>query len=217
MKTCTKCAVTKPLDEFYRGKPHPWCKDCRRTASKAHYHANREDYLAKGLAYRKANPEKMRELYRAHYLRDPEAKRLRNIEWEQRNIERRAEKWREWYEAGGKELQVQINRRRRAILRGLPHEKYTLPEVIERDGDICWLCTEPIDFTLVNTKMSWTFEHFIPVKAGMQLLDSLGLSHPGDVLANVGVAHNACNAGKGNRYTETDVGRYLENLERHAA
>lgn len=50
-----------------------------------------------------------------------------------------------------------------------------------RDGDLCWLCDEPIDFDAVpNSKKALTFEHLIAQSRGGQgTLDNLVLCHPG--------------------------------------
>lgn len=56
-------------------------------------------------------------------------------------------------------------------------------QVRARDGDGCWLCTRPLDFTAVpNSKNAPTIEHL--------LAKSLG---GGDQLANLVLCHKACN------------------------
>lgn len=44
MKTCTKCQITKDLNEFglQRGKPRSICKNCRKLESKEWYKNNKE-------------------------------------------------------------------------------------------------------------------------------------------------------------------------------
>lgn len=61
-KTCTKCGVEKPLDDFYlhKGKPYSQCKPCKLECDHAYYYRNRE---------KKREYEKMR------YIRDGERRR----------------------------------------------------------------------------------------------------------------------------------------------
>jgi 5-methylcytosine-specific restriction endonuclease McrA len=60
----------------------------------------------------------------------------------------------------------------------------------ERDGDLCQLCLDPIDFDLpIRTSMSRSVDHILPQHAGGT-----------DELENLWVAHFGCNARKGYRY-----------------
>jgi hypothetical protein len=61
-KTCTKCAVEKPLSEFNRNKYSKdglsyWCKYCISSVGKAAYEANRLEKLRKQKEYYARNPE----------------------------------------------------------------------------------------------------------------------------------------------------------------
>jgi hypothetical protein len=56
-KTCNKCGVCKPLEEFYsKGRR---CRACSRACSAARYTANREKAAAQQAEYRAANREKV--------------------------------------------------------------------------------------------------------------------------------------------------------------
>ena len=69
MKTCSKCGIEKPLDEFYKDKgskdgKYCWCKPCAKASSRAYYGENTKTVKARTSAYlkeyRKANLEKFR-------------------------------------------------------------------------------------------------------------------------------------------------------------
>lgn len=78
MKVCNRCAVSKPLDAFYKKKGSRdglfwWCRDCHKAYVKAKYHdlARDENYRsaerARIRAYHQANPEKVKG-WNARYL-----------------------------------------------------------------------------------------------------------------------------------------------------
>jgi hypothetical protein len=67
MKMCSKCGVTKPLDQFYRATGtrdghRPDCKSCNLAAKHARYVANPEAAKERTRRWREENPER----YRAH-------------------------------------------------------------------------------------------------------------------------------------------------------
>lgn len=60
----------------------------------------------------------------------------------------------------------------------------------ERDGDLCQLCLDPVDFSLpIDTLMSRSVDHIVPRRAGGT-----------DELDNLWIAHRTCNMKKGARY-----------------
>jgi hypothetical protein len=79
------------------------------------------------------------------------------------------------------------NRRRRAALRQVPSEPYTLAEIAERDGLCCQLCRRPVDMALIVPDL-WapTIDHRTPLALGGD-----------DTRANVQLAHFICNSRKG--------------------
>lgn len=81
-------------------------------------------------------------------------------------------------------------------------EQITLPLLIQRDNNVCYLCggqCDRNDYAVVNGHFSMgkkypTIEHVVPL--------SKGGKHS---WANVKLAHNACNAIKGGKYDESKV------------
>ena len=90
MKTCTKCGVEKPLDQFSitkeTGRPISDCKACRaaatrawgaknrdakRAADRAHYKANKDDLIAYQRKYRRENRPKLRAYFKQYRADKP--------------------------------------------------------------------------------------------------------------------------------------------------
>lgn len=70
-------------------------------------------------------------------------------------------------------------------------ERYTVADIVQRDGDKCHLCGKRVDLSLPGThRMGPTVDHLLPISAG-------GL----DELANVRLAHLSCNCARGARGT----------------
>ena len=67
----------------------------------------------------------------------------------------------------------------------------------ERDGDNCWICGEPMDFTAPpHYKLAVTIDHVIPRAAGGRSL-----------LKNLRLAHSKCNNRKGAVHNGVDYAR----------
>ena len=93
MKTCRKCLKESELSNFNKaarntgGLAHQ-CKQCDSARAAARYAEKRDEILEKNYAWRKRNPDKLREYQRKYTAQDPEkvAQRARN--WQQRNPEK---------------------------------------------------------------------------------------------------------------------------------
>lgn len=61
----------------------------------------------------------------------------------------------------------------------------------ERDGDSCWLCGQPIDYTIVDPYDDGSFEadHLYPVSTHPQFAADM---------ENLRASHRACNSARGN-------------------
>lgn len=81
-------------------------------------------------------------------------------------------------------------RRRRAILRAIPVEKFDEREIYERDRWVCQICRKRVGKTVLwPDPMSPSLDHIIP-------LSRPGTSH---TRANVRLSHLTCNVTRGNR------------------
>lgn len=98
-KRCTKCEKVKLLTEFTisNGKPHSWCKDCCRVATKSRYipsprvKASPEELQARKRAqdreYGRKNRKHRREYRRVYYTKNKELLNQRSREWSARHPE----------------------------------------------------------------------------------------------------------------------------------
>lgn len=164
----------------FRVEYHRKNREKSRAASAAYYRNNREKHIAAAVEYAKRNPV------------DPEHRRQRETRWRRANAERLTAVKRAWRKNNA-ERHAEGNRRamarRRARLRGLPVESYTMDQLIDRDGTACVLCGEDVDFGAVYPDPSSpTVEHLECISWP----DSAG-----DVLANVAVSHFRCNVRRG--------------------
>lgn len=115
------------------------------------------------------NPERLREIRVAY-------------------ADRRAEKTAAWHLAHPA-ARADYERRRRARKRSNgPSERYTLAQVLDRDGWTCQLCLEPIDPQPADLRSKGSVDHIVPLALG---------GH--DVLSNIRAAHVGCNSAAGAR------------------
>jgi 5-methylcytosine-specific restriction endonuclease McrA len=81
------------------------------------------------------------------------------------------------------------NRKRRALKRGVPSERYSLQEIADRDGYCCQLCGDPVPMDVkCPDPQAPTIDHVVPFALGGN-----------DLRANVQLAHFSCNSRKGAR------------------
>ncbi len=71
MRTCTRCKVDKPLDQFdnQENRLRSHCKTCVSIYTKEHYQLNKEYYLKKAKANRKVGQQRLR-LFLREYKRN---------------------------------------------------------------------------------------------------------------------------------------------------
>jgi hypothetical protein len=188
-RTCSKCAQAKAAAEFWFKNT---CKACHnvymrryRAANpkkisaiqRRNYERNREKRIADAVAYARVNPpdlERRRRNARARYAADRERASGVKKAWQEANVEL------------VRELRRRSASRRRARLRNLPSEVYTIGQLIERDGNLCVLCGDELDLGAKwPNRSAPTVEH-------LECLSWPGSA--GDVLANVAVSHFGCNA-----------------------
>ena len=91
MKTCNRCGVERPVEDF---PAHPMmadghlkqCRECVKAASRARYLAKAEEIKAKVRAYREANKEVCNARAMAYHVahRDAQIARMREAYWKNR-------------------------------------------------------------------------------------------------------------------------------------
>lgn len=154
MKTCSKCGIERPLDDFYRqancaGGFRPDCKDCVRLRAKQ----NRQNNIDSARARDNAR-------YRDDPVRRESAKR-RARERYAANREAEIVKRREHYQAN-REKYAAYARKRKAALRGVEHSPYTRREIYDRDGGRCRMCQRELSFA----PNSFDIDHIVPISLG---------------------------------------------------
>ena len=154
------------------------CKDFENALAKERYQKNREARLVKAKEYYEANKDKYLVWSRA---------------WRSRNIETSRTRNREYYK-NNKDQNLIKSARRRARVRGNGITPYTLDQVLDYYGAVCYLCEITIDLTLPRSarQEGWEYglhlDHVIPISKGGQ-----------DCLGNVAPTHAICNLSKGDR------------------
>jgi 5-methylcytosine-specific restriction endonuclease McrA len=152
------------------------CKDYDNARSKERYQKNKKARKAKKQAYYQANKDKAIIWSRAYRARNVEKERARNREYYQNNKDKNIAKF----------------ARRRARLKGNGSTPYTLEQVLEEYGAVCYLCERDIDLTAPRSARQKGWEY------GLHLDHVISISKGGpDSLDNVVPTHGICNLSKG--------------------
>lgn len=193
-RACSTCKQIKPFSAFNSDKSRKYgisyrCKECHseinkkyryskeksREAAKAHYWRNRDAINAKAKEFRKANPEKVNE-WRQRYAaknKDKQSARMKN--WRKNN----------------KSKVMSYKTNRRARLRAGDYEYYSVQDVLNKYGIVCYLCSQEINLDAPRHtgsegwKQGLQIDHVIPIRLGGP-----------DTLSNVRPTHGICNAKK---------------------
>jgi hypothetical protein len=88
MKTCRKCSVKKPLDQYCKKKDTPdgyhiYCKECRSKKHKVEYVNNKEVHLKRTNKWHKENKDRHNKLMKSHYHNNKDYYR----EWNQNKMD----------------------------------------------------------------------------------------------------------------------------------
>lgn len=191
-KACSKCGETKPLTDYgvksaARDGRNSRCKPCvkvdkaeswqrhlesNRAKNRANYLAHREARIAGQAAWKKANPDKVREYGRI---------------WRERNPGRDTEDTRRWIAENPERAAVNFKRN---TLKRRARKKNATIGVVNLDAlwsGSCGICDEPIDrATKYPHPLSPSVDHIVPL--------SKGGTHE---QSNLQWAHLVCNQRKG--------------------
>lgn len=96
MKTCTKCAETKPISEFSKQAKGLFgvtsqCKACEKARKAEYYLANKADIDERNAAYQAANPGAAKERASRHYQANKSGQAARVRAWRSANLDRARE------------------------------------------------------------------------------------------------------------------------------
>ena len=129
--------------------------------------AHKKEIAEREKAYRLAHKKELNEKHRAYML----SHQKENIGWQKKYHQKHPEK------------QKILNRKRRALKRGVRHVAYATDYIFERDGWICQLCGRKINRRLkYPNPRSKSIDHIVPLSKG-------GNDSP----SNVQAAHLRCN------------------------
>jgi 5-methylcytosine-specific restriction endonuclease McrA len=154
MKACTRCGVSRPLEEFPVRKSSKdgrgyWCTPCKREADKAHYQRNAE---SRRQYFRDRHSERRDD---SDYV---EKKRGWRNSWAERNRQKIAEKNKRYREANREKI-AYYSAQRRARSRNA-EGSFTWEEwlqLCQRYGNVCLAC---------GKKKPLTVDHVIPLVLG---------------------------------------------------
>lgn len=180
MKNCTKCGESKALDSFRlvsskTNRRKAQCRDCDILYDRIRYAKDKENQQQRARDYYHKNKDERVAYARSYYQKNSE------------EIKRKAIASYPKY----KELRMANNRLRRASKLGNDYQPYTLDQVIERYGDVCYLCNGRIDMLAARKPGQDGWEN------GLHLDHVLDISAGGpDSLDNVRPTHGICNLKK---------------------
>ena len=189
--------------------PCELCKEGRKDQAKAYREKNLERIQKYSRRYREENPEYFRDYERKRrkenpeYFREHDRKRNKTDERREyrRNYTRKLRKenpgYRREYDRqyGRKHYRENTDmyrrqtRNRRARERALPSELYTVQDITNAHGKVCYLCNTHVDINLPSgSPTSPHVDHVHPLSRE---------GCPGDVLENCRIVHARCNLIKG--------------------
>lgn len=230
MKKCSRCAQTKPLDQFYassvsKDKRQNYCRSCRaeheRDRRAPSREANRRKLEARNarteqtctrceetkpieeFSFRNDRPEKRRSQCIPCWK---EVCSERNHRYSEENFEKIAASKRKYHAANPGYNDVSI-RRRRARAARVKTEDFTRAEIRERDGDRCYLCGGDIDPSL-----KWPD----PYAATLHHLHPISKYGP-NIAQNTVLAHSRCNIQQKNGYKSPFVDWRVSPIDRDMA
>lgn len=165
-KVCTKCEEEQNICNFYKQKRY---KDGYKSICKS-------CCVQLTKVWKKSNPSKVIKQKNKYYElnKDKESKRAKK------------------YRKSNKDKMNEYKRKRKALMLGNSHSKYTLQQVIDVYGLNCYICNKRIDIKAQRQvgKDGWEYglhlDHYVPLSKG-----------GADNLENVRPTHGLCNIKKG--------------------
>lgn len=164
--------------KIHRKAGEPNCETCQEFIKK--YRAS----------YYKANREKSIQSAKERYEQNKEVRDVQRRAWARANVEKTREYNRNLYRKNPR-ASIDRSRRRKIKMLGNGVEPYTLDQVLEEYGQVCYLCEVAIDLTLprkIGVK-GWQYglhlDHVYPISKGGS-----------DCLENVAPTHAICNLNK---------------------
>lgn len=157
--------------------------------------------------WKQAHPEKAKKRNREYYVKNKEKINEKNKEFREQNP-KKVKEYQDSYRAKNKASRNKYRlanlerfrfyaRKRKALKLSNGHEEYTEQQVLDRWGEDCHICFEPIDFSasrkvgINNWESGLHIDHLIPLAKG-----------GADTLHNVRPSHALCNLQKNAKETQ---------------
>jgi 5-methylcytosine-specific restriction endonuclease McrA len=149
-----------------------------------------EERKADMRAYYAVNKERLKQRAKEHYEANKEELRPARKQWQIKNLDRHREYNQRSYQKDPSKTLVRVRRRKIKIM-GNGVQPYTLEQVLEEYGSVCYLCEVEIDLSLPRKigVAGWEnglhLDHVTPISKGGS-----------DCLENVAPTHAICNLTK---------------------
>ena len=149
-----------------------------------------EQVLADQRAYYQKNKELLKQQAREYYAANKESLRETRKQWQMDNLDKHREYNRKSYYKDPAKALIRV-RSRKIKMKGNGVQPYTLEQVLEEYGSVCYLCEQDIDLTLPRKigVEGWEYglhlDHVTPISKGGP-----------DCLENVAPSHAICNLTK---------------------
>lgn len=160
-KVCTKCGITKPLNEYHKDKSRKegisyYCKKCRCEQVRNHYRENTDRYKE----YANKNREDIKEYKRQWHQNNREDQLEQQRRYRQENREALSELVRQWQKKNREKTRASC-RNRRALKRNSKgtHTISDIRALYEGQNGKCWYCG-------VDVGNDYHVDHFIPLSKG---------------------------------------------------
>jgi len=137
MKICSRCKVSKSLEEFSKNKTkkdgkNTFCKPCHKEYVGEHYQKNKQVYLDRTAQYSKDNADKIKQ-----------------------------------YKLDCRSEYTDLENKRRARKKNQLGKPYSRQKIFDRDEWMCYLCGESINPDLKRPDMmSASIDHVKPISKG---------------------------------------------------
>lgn len=149
-----------------------------------------EDIKADQRAYYQKNKEYLKQKAQEYYAANKERLRPIRKKWQTENLEKHRTYNQKSYRKYSNKALIRVRSRKIKML-GNGIEPYTLDQILEEYGVVCYLCETPIDLTLPRKigNPGWEYglhlDHVLPISKGGK-----------DCLDNVAPTHALCNLNK---------------------
>lgn len=143
-KVCTKCAISKSVNDFYvdsfNGNIRSKCKDCQKQESKSR---------------RIASPDKAKDIAKRHFEKNRDVMYQRTAKWREANREYCSQLTREWAKNNPSKASAHASKRRAKLLNATP--VWADFAAIQVEYDLADWCSK-------TTGIKYHVDHIVPLQ-----------------------------------------------------